>query len=170
MRENSWDGVLRQGEKLLWQGQPRPRPRYRPRNVPETLMGLFFMGFSLGWMNLVMSMNGGPMWMFGLIFFAIGFYNAIGKWIWLPLLRRGTWYSLSDSRAFIARERPFLGRALEDWPIGPETRVEYDPTLNAVWFARHAAGNGPGKRVGFIGLDDADEVYRLMQEIRSEAQ
>lgn len=169
MADQSWSEILGDGERLIWQGQPEPRNRFRGEDAIGVVMGLFFMAFSVVWM-LMASKAGGLFWMFGLIFFFIGLYNSVGRWIWTPMIRRRTWYSLSNQRAFIAVDHPIRGRSLKSYPIGPDTEITLEHgAFNAVWFAseRRASKSGTGRtRIGFDMLKDTSEIMRHIRSIQ----
>lgn len=170
MKKNSWDGIFSDGEKLLWQGQPKSRLAPRPGQIMESLFGLVFMGFSVIWMRTAYAMSVGPHWAFGLIFFGIGFYQVAGKYLWQSYERGHTWYSLSNRNAYIASDTPLGGRKLRTWPITAKTPVEYerDP-CGAVYFGSetyYTNGRKRTARVGFENLENIDEVIDLFTKIR----
>lgn len=167
--DDSWDGILEDGETLLWQGQPDPSLRLGAINIPQALMGLFFMGFSVFWMNMA-AMAGGFFWMFGLIFFFIGLRNSIGQVVLEPKIRRKTWYSLSNRRAFIASDHPWKGRSLKSYEIGADSELDYTRgQTDAVYFSREKRSGSKRSywvKIGFENLPDGSEAYRLLQEIK----
>ena len=168
-----WDGILDEGEVILWQGRPVSGLSFHGIDIISTLMGLFFMGFSLFWMSMAASIAMGfgksdfggilpfifPL--FGLPFFFIGFYNAIGHILWDAYLRSKTHYTLSSKRAYIALDHPTQGKTLKNYPIDANTDVilKVGPP-DSVWFA--------GKRIGFARIEDGRAVLKLMRQIQKD--
>lgn len=166
-----WAGLLDPGEEILWQGRPDGRPQVDFSRPAPMLMGAFFMVFSVVWMNMA-SRAGGYFWMFGLIFFGIGFYNVIGVHLWTGYRRAHTHYTLTTKRAFIATD--ILGRrSLRSYPIDPEAEIELiDGPLATVHFARvHRKGRNGGYHVpvGFERIAEGRAVYRHLRQIQQGA-
>lgn len=163
-----WQGLLDEGEEILWQGRPDPRVRMDTSQPMMIFMGLFFMLFSVVWMNMA-SRAGGFFWMFGLIFFGIGFFNSIGVHFWKAYLRAHTHYTLTSKRGFIATD--VLGRrSLKSYPIEKDTEVELTEGDSAtVTFARQRKRAKRGHYyvpVGFEYIKDGREVYRHIRAIQ----
>ncbi|MFT7595906.1 MAG: hypothetical protein ACI8R4_003239, partial [Paracoccaceae bacterium] len=112
---DGWRGLLAGDEKILWQGRPEPGFRLDLSQPMSLVMGVFFMGFSLFWMKMA-SQAGGFFWMFGLLFFGTGFFNAIGVHVWKSYRRTKTHYTLTDKHAFIATDL-FDKKRLKSYPI-----------------------------------------------------
>lgn len=169
-RDNSWDGILAEGERILWQGQPSSRISPKPGQIGESLFGLFFMGFSVIWMRTAYAISGGPIWLFGLIFFFIGAYNVFGKYLWQSYERGHTWYTLSDRTAYIAKDSPLGGRSLSSYPITPDTALDFaEGTTSAIYFASETYrvnGRARTAKVGFENLADGRAVYDKMLKIQ----
>lgn len=168
---SGWEGLLDEGESILWQGRPAAGLSFHNTDVMSVVMGLFFMGFSLFWMNVASNITSGmngfgggipkvfPL--FGIPFFLIGFYNAIGHILWQALVRSRTHYTLTTKRAFIATDHPFQGKLLRDYPIDTDTDVilKVGPP-DSLWFA--------GKRIGFERIEDGRAVHKLMRQIQKD--
>ena len=171
-RDNDWDGILATGERILWQGQPLPRVSFRGGHIMETLMGVFFMGFSLFWMKMAMQAPG-PFWMFGLLFFFIGLYNAFGKYFWAAFKRQHTWYTLTNQTAYIANDMPFASRSLKSYPINSDSVLEYLPGDAAtIYFGSEIKKTNKSTRklkIGFEHLEDGNKVYDLLRQIQKGA-
>lgn len=170
-----WDGILDEDETILWQGRPIAGISFQNIDVISTLMGLFFMGFSLFWMGMALNITSGfgpsgfggvfpyifPL--FGVPFFFIGFYNAIGHLFWDAYLRSKTHYTLSSKRAFIATDHPTKGKLLVDHKIDQDT----DLTLkigppDSVFFVK--------ARNGFKRIEDGRKVHKLMRQVQENSQ
>ncbi len=163
-----WEGLLHEGETILWQGRPDSQPRIDFSRPMSLLMGGFFMIFSIVWMNMA-SRAGGFFWMFGLIFFCIGFYNSIGVHFRKAYLRAQTHYTLTSKRAFIATD--VMGRkTLKSYPIEKSAEVELiDGPQATVTFAQQRKKTKKGYYsvpVSFEQIAEGREVYRLILSIQ----
>ncbi|MDR5653372.1 aspartate carbamoyltransferase catalytic subunit [Ruixingdingia sedimenti] len=153
-----WEGILEEGEVILWQGRPDGRFRLHRADAVAGLFGLFFSGFAV-------------FWMFGLIHFSAGIglmaARPVGSW-WR---RRHSFYSLSNRRAFIASNTPFRGRALRFWDIRPDSVLDLigsapQTVLFATEAKRGAKGTETTTRIGFEGIHDGRRVIGLMRDIQ----
>ncbi len=173
-RTNSWDGILAEGEKILWQGQPNQKISAKPGQIFESLFGVFYGGFALFWMTMASSIGGGMFWMFGLPFLAVGCYMVFGKYLWQSYQRGHTWYTLSDRTAYIAMDSPLGGRTLKSYSITSGTALEFKPgRLSSIYFGEETYRvNGRSRlaKVGFENLPDGREVYDMMLKIRKGAE
>ncbi len=167
-----WQGILDADETILWQGAPRRGLTFAAdHGAMGVLMGVFFMGFSVFWMTMA-SRAGGVFWMFGLIFFATGFYNAIGCHFWKAYLRKETFYTLTDRRAFIAKIVPIKGRTLKSYPITAQTALEFDRGEPAtIIFASEERKGSKNRRysvdVGFERIENGREVWAHFRSIQT---
>jgi len=168
-----WAAILDPDETIQWQGRPDARVTWKLAYIATFLFGLAFAGFALFWMVMA-SQAGGGFWMFGLIHFSAGLGIAIGPPFWSAFSRRHTWYTLSNRRAFIATDKPFIGRRLKSYPITDETSIDYEPgPLATLHFAQETRRTKNGSRqvpIGFERISDGDEVYRQVREIQRGAQ
>jgi len=164
-----WDGILEQGEKILWQGRPGTNLRIKPSQFTAILFGLFFSGFALFWMVMAFQ-AGGFFWMFGLIHFAVGLSIGIGPVYKSVIRRKNTWYTLSDRRAFIATAMPVVGRRITSYPISANTSLDYQQTTPpSIYFAHeYKQGKNRSRRIdiGFEAIDDGRKVLALMRGIQ----
>ncbi len=170
-----WEGLLDQGEVILWQGQPSGRVRFGFAEIGAAIFGLFFAGFALFWM-IMASMAGGFFWMFGLIHFSVGigiiFAGPLGgAWV-----RRHSYYTLTNQRAFIAKDMPFVGRRLASYPIGPTSEVLFEEERDgaaSLYFARAERRNrrSNGRRkIGFEQISEGRKVLGLMRGLQRQGQ
>ena len=168
-----WEGILDEGETVLWQGRPDARVVFRIEKAFQFIFGLFFAGFAVFWMVMA-SQAGGAFWMFGLLHFGVGLAVAFGALFKDAYRRRHTWYTLTDRRAFIATDMPHKGRVLDSYPITPDTRlimVDASARLATVNFASEEKRGNKGRRftvpVGFERIPEGEKVYRLMRNIQT---
>lgn len=164
-----WDGILNDGETILWQGRPHGQFHISAGKMFEALFGMAFAGFALFWMAMA-SKAGGSFWMFGLLHFAVGL-GLVGHALYWPTFRRKhTWYTLTSERAFIATDLPILGKKLKSYPITPDTALQLEDTEpGTIWFAHEYRRTKNGSRrvnIGFERIDDARGVLRRMNDIQ----
>lgn len=166
--QDPWAGLLDPDEVILWQGHPKPGLTFDFSQPMLIVMGLFFMGFSIFWMQTA-AQAGGYFWTFGLIFFGIGFFNAIGVHFWKAYLRSKTHYTLTTKRGFVATNA--LGRRrLKSYPIQPDTQLELiDGPYASVVFAttRRRGKNGWYEvPITFERLEDGRDVLGLIRDVQ----
>ncbi|MEM6322665.1 MAG: aspartate carbamoyltransferase catalytic subunit [Pseudomonadota bacterium] len=163
-----WEGILDQGEPILWQGQPDSVVFWTWQNVATSGAGILFAGFALLWMILASS-AGGYFWMFGLIHFFVGINVMIGPPLWSAWRRRHTFYTLTDRRAFIATDIPLMGRKIKSYPIDTYTQVNLQQgSPGTIHFAKDFRSTKNGSRevpIGFERITGANTVYRLIRDI-----
>lgn len=172
-----WDGILEPGETVLWQGRPGVRVSVRELEARRVGFGLIFAGFAVFWMiSAARAGASGPMGavfpLFGLPFLVLGLKLAGAGIFWDAFLRRRSWYTLTNRRAFIATD-VFGRRSLESWPITPETVIDFDDgPEGGLWFADRPAARWKvatrtgRERIGFEQIDGVHEVLRLMRQVQ----
>lgn len=172
-----WQGILDKGEEIVWQGRPDGRVSFTLSDPMKRLMGVFFTGFSIFWIYQAAWITGhdGFPWvakffpLFGIPFVLIGLRMLGGDSLWQACIRRRTWYTLTNRRAFIATNLPLRGRSLKSFDITPETEIEFDGrdpgTLIFAYESRRSRGKSR-QPVGFHRIADARDVHRQMNDIR----
>jgi hypothetical protein len=165
-----WEGILDEGERILWQGRPGQEFHIGIGQVFGALFGLFFAGFALFWMVMA-AQAGGAFWMFGLIHFSAGVAMVVGTLYGNTWKRRHTWYTLTDRRAFVATDLPFKGRNLKSYPIKPDTLIDYSAGPPAtIQFAEEWKRGSKGRRykvkVGFERIADGEHVMSKVREAK----
>lgn len=167
--DTSWDGILDAHERIIWQGRPDATISLGPKNYVMVGFGAVFAGFALFWM--IMAAGAGEFfWMFGLIHFAVGvgfIFAAIYK---SSYMRKRTWYTLTNKRAFIATVLPVKGKALKSYPITPETQLDFrDETPATIYFSQDTRRGKNGTyavNIGFERIDDGRDVYKKLRKIQ----
>ncbi|MBT0958016.1 aspartate carbamoyltransferase catalytic subunit [Alphaproteobacteria bacterium KMM 3653] len=171
-----WEDILHDGEEILWQGRPDHGVRLKGTNPAQALFHVFFIGFAIYWTvqatSISRSFSDGfarifPL--FGLIFVGVGAYNLFGKFFWQAYVRRHTFYTLTDQRAFIATDTPIGAKTLSDYPIGPSTEIDWSG--DSVYFARQRRRTSKGGsytvKTGFEFLGtQVPEVQRALKTAR----
>jgi hypothetical protein len=172
MTTAGWEGILDKDEEIIWQGRPDGKIVWRAGNIMTLIFGLFFAGFALFWMLMAAS-AGGFFWMFGLLHFSVGIGIAFGAVFWSAYMRRHSWYTLTDRRAFIARDLPIKGRVLKSYPIGANTPLEMvgeDPaTIHFASETKRGKNSTYQVKVGFERISDGREVYSKIRAIQKGA-
>lgn len=171
-RDNSWDGILEPGEDILWQGQPDGGFRLIWFDIVPGAFGGLFALFSLFWMVMA-GQAGGLFWMVGLIHFSVGIGLMVGRPVASWWMRRHSFYSLSNRRAFIASDYPFKGRVLKSWPITAESTISLsegktDTVLFATERRRRHKGGSYTVKIGFEGIHEGRKVLALLHAIQRE--
>ena len=173
MSTPGWEGILEEGEEILWQGRPDGRIALRPSNWFMLLFGIAFGGFALFWMVMAGALGGGTFALFGLPHFLIGAGMVWSAVYWSAYRRRRSWYTLTNRNAYIATDLPIMGKRLKSWPITRDMKLEFvDEEPATIWFAsRLKRGKNGTYRVpvGFERIEDGRKVYALFREARKQA-
>ncbi len=177
MTSIDWAGILAPNERILWQGRPGTGLSFNADALAKSAFGLFFFGFSIFWIVSAFtataksgdgSANVFPL--FGIPFVAVGFYLVIGQYFWSVYVRGNTWYSLSDQRAFIARQI-FGTKSLKSYPIAAGTPIEIDMgDTTSMWFAEHKSysrNNMTTRKIGFELITGGNDVYQMIRKIQA---
>lgn len=168
---SGWEGILDEGERILWQGRPDTGFHVSGGNITTGIFGLFFAGFAVFWM-VKASLGPGGFWTFGLIHFSFGLWISIQAIYGSTWRRAHTFYSLSNKRAFIASDTPLKGRKLRSYPITPKTRLDFlqSGELETIYFATERRRGSKGRsytvKIGFERVEDGEKAYRLMREVQ----
>ncbi|MCK4712179.1 MAG: aspartate carbamoyltransferase catalytic subunit [Marinosulfonomonas sp.] len=164
-----WKDIFDAGEELLWQGRPDGAVVWQKKHNATALLGLVVTGFGVFWVASSWQISN-DFWIFGLGFLLLGPALAIAPPYMNAMMRRSTWYSLSNRRAFIATERESVGRKLAAYRIRPDFELEYDgKTPGTIIFAieTRQPGNGAYRaNIAFERISDAADVYAMMREIQ----
>jgi hypothetical protein len=171
-----WDGILADGETIVWQGQPEPGIAWRDAISATSAFGVVFTGFALFWMAMAATIIGGgsgpgfPFSMFplfGLPFLAVGLYFLVGHVIVDAYVRSTTWYTLTDRTAFVA-SNAFGQRKLSSYPIREMPFLELDDTAPGsvlFWHEDSPRSHRTG-RIGFRRIAEARAVHARLREAR----
>lgn len=173
-----WEGLLDEGEEILWQGRSEPGLRLARLRPLQMLTGAIFTGFSIFWMAQASWILGRGDFgavsrffpLFGLPFLLIGLYNLAGFPVWRAYVRRRSWYTLTNRNAFVATDLPFVGRRLKSYPITADTGLSFDGNDPATTiFAQEVVDTSDGvaqTEVGFERIRDGRTVFGLMRDIQ----
>ena len=110
--------------------------------------------------------------MFGLIHFTAGIGVMIGPIVGPAYMRRQTWYTLTDQRAFIADISILGQKRLNFFPIQNDTPVEIlSGTLTTINFASKTRQGKNGTYtvpIGFERLRDGQTVSALIRDMQKD--
>ena len=168
-RYGGWEGILEEGETILWQGRPTSRFRITPSQIVVLIFGIGLSGIAAYWMVTVSNASG-PWWVFGLGMFFLGIILGLGPIIVENTQRKNSWYTLTDKRAFIGSDMPLVGRRLKSYPINSSTVLEYrnedPPSLYFAVETKRGRYEPILIDIGFVGIPDASDVLRLMRGLQ----
>jgi hypothetical protein len=178
---------LREGEQLLWVGQPLPR-RFSRQALPIVIFGIPWTAFALFWMAMASGIVFGGFQagngafglvsllfpLFGLPFVLIGI-GMLSSPYWMRRRAMRTCYALSDRRAILWE--PGWSSSVEVRSYGPAElakmrRVDYADGSGDLIFeevvsvGRDSDGHRTThtRRHGFIGIDRVREIEELLRK------
>ena len=178
---------LRDGERLLWVGQPRPA--WFPReSLPVMLFGIPFTAFSIFWMVAATGIlfgdtdGKGPTLAFRILFPLFGLpFVLIGLWMvlapyWHRRKAKRSCYALTDRRAILWEAGSFRSVAVRTY--GPDDlskvyRVEYGNGRGDLVFEEIHRQRRSSKgrrwtsvtRHGFLDVDNVRGVEELLRKV-----
>lgn len=193
-----WAPYLDPDERILWQGRPDPQMSLRGAESATLLIGLVILGFISWFMVEFWMYHDGPVWgdstPFGLVLWVIiGVCVGLTGPVGMKIVRRGTWYTLTDRRAIIAHWPQVFGytiyRGLDCYPVHAVEVVPSDlrglQTVNFAWLSERATYDDGWRdvrlprlnardkrsvrdhRVGFERLADAEDVAALCRKVEA---
>ena len=179
MTAPGWEGILDEGEEILWQGRPAPGIDWRAMLNAHVFVGLFVAGFGVFWTIMAVSMmagaGSGPPLLFRLVFPLFGevfVFTAMRNVMKKPLdayrRQKGTFYTLSNKAAYVATD---IGgkRSLDRYLLADMDRLRLvDGAPGSVMFGTTSdQGRVPGSgEPGFLRLSDARDVFGRVRDAR----
>lgn len=171
--------ILRQGEQLLWVGQPDSRVRFTAADGFLVPFSILWGGFAVFWeIMAVTTARQSYFWIFGIPFVLVGLYFIFGRFIFKKRRKLVTAYGLTDRRAIVC-----VGdRSVADSPLaGTPTKVDRsrDGQHVSVIFGSQGlmgfAGMyqntgldffsfGMGQTVAFYDVEDSEGLTRALEE------
>ena len=167
--------VLLPGEKIVWKGRPDARESAKV-GLFRFFFGIFFFSFSLFWMYMATSMDGGLFALFGLPFVAVGFWLVSGP-ARNYLKSARTYYAITNQRVITL----IRGKGYAINAITPDQMTDYKRTDQTAGFGSirlkttvHQDRNGNSATTeytdGLWGIQDikgaADAISKLRLESR----
>lgn len=166
---------LREGEQLLWVGQPRPG-RFARQAIPIVIFGILWTGgfifFEFPPLGLV---NGNPFSILDLFFLILSmpFLAAglamLGSPFWFAHRARRTCYAITDQRAILREAGWFGGIAVysyEPAKLAQLRRVDSSQGVGDLVFEEIKVGSDgdiPQPR-GFLAIDRVREIEELLRK------
>jgi hypothetical protein len=178
--QSSIRGLLRPGERVLWEGRPDIRA-YSLRGAWFLIpFSILWGGFAIFWEYSAITRGAGPFFiLWGIPFVAIGLYMAFGR---IYVARReaaNTSYAITDQRVLVetgAFRRRLTQLDLRDLPMaqledGGGGRGSI--TFGASGYFRVPPGwptlGMYGQPAAFMAIPDAARVFRTLQDAKDEA-
>ncbi|MEL7166658.1 MAG: hypothetical protein AAGL96_14400 [Pseudomonadota bacterium] len=165
--DDDWQGLLDPDERIIWQGQPSRRVQLEFESVFSVIFMAVWTGIPL---FALITQPGSAVLIIPVLFVGIGAYFFVGQHFWAAFQRRRTFYTLTNTRAFIGHAA-LTGRTLDSYPITQDTPLQLDEgRARAVWFATgpktHMFSNARTAPIGFQRLDDPRAVYQLLRNVQ----
>ena len=108
MDDQTFNGRLLPGERIVWSGRPSAGIIFTGRDVMLIPFSVVWCGFAIFWeASASRSRAPGFFLLWGAMFVCIGLYLVAGRFLVDAWLRRRTRYALTDRRVLIQRSRPF---------------------------------------------------------------
>ena len=164
-----WEDIFDPGEVLLWQGRPDTAIVWQKRHILPVMLGLGVACIGIIWIFLTPLGNGYTSIM-GLVLMLLAIFLATAPSVMASMVRKATWYSLSNKRAFIAMHREQVGRKLSAYVIEPDFDIKFDGKDPAtIMFAIEIRQPGNASyltKISFDRIADGQHVYDLMRGIQ----
>jgi hypothetical protein len=167
-----WDGILREGEVILWQGKPDPGFYLHPSRKRAARVSVIIFAVAL-LMTLGIAAEGETLIVLFLsVFVAVGGFFVYDS-VFRPIReRRHSFYTLTNTRAIIGLALPGRERSLKSFELFAEREFEYIPgRLGSIVFDREYTGTKINEKkqyyaVGFMRFEGAEEVWQKVQDLR----
>ena len=180
-----WQGRLRPGETLLWEGAPVPGLHQRGKAIFLMIFGLPFLiiGVALFFFGLhrltqapTPSDAGLALFFtaFGLPFGGIGAFLVFGPLVEARTASRDIRYALTTRAAYVARAGRFP--SLKVYPILPSTALELEPGARAstVWLhsrlERDSDGDLGTTKAGFENIAEGEKVFLMIRALQGKTE
>lgn len=178
----TWEGYFQPGERLLWEGAPKPGVHGWPKIIGLAIFGLpflivgvvfFFVGLNQAATGATLGDVGLGMFfaLFAVPFAGVGALMVFGQWWAAREAHRKIRYALSTRCAYIAKS--YWTRSIESYPIlkGSALGLEQGRHADTVWFhvrtEKDSDGDRTTSRISFDNIAEGDEVYRLLRSIQT---
>jgi hypothetical protein len=174
--------LLRQGEQLLWVGQPDPRVRFTGADAFLVPFSILWGGFAVFWEIMAVSSVKQPFFvLWGIPFVVVGLYFIFGRFILKARRKLATVYALTARRAIVCTG----DRSVADSPVsGMPTRVDRsrDGRHVSVTFGSQGLSGlfgmyqntgldffslGLGQTVAFYDVEDGDGLLAALDQAQA---
>lgn len=164
-----WEDIFEPDEKLLWQGRPDPNFAWQKRHILPVILAIGVACLGVIWIFFT-DLGSGYTVIMGVILLLLAVFLAIAPPVMAMMVRKASWYSLSNKRGFIAMHRPNLGRKLNAYAIEPDFDIKFDgKTPATIYFAIAPRINGNRAdlmKISFDLIEDGQKVYDMMRAIQ----
>lgn len=166
---SGWEDIFEPGEVLLWQGRPDPSFAWQKRHILPAALGISVACLGLIWIFYTPLGNGYTI-ILGIILLLLAAFLAIAPPVMAMMVRKATWYSLSNKRGFIAMHREQVGRKLSAYVIEPDFDIKFDGREpSTIMFAIETRQPGNAAYIAKISFDriaEGQKVYDMMRSIQ----
>lgn len=180
-----WQGRLRPGETVLWEGSPVPGLHQRGKAIFLMIFGLPFLiiGVALFFFGLhrltqapTPSDAGLALFFtaFALPFGGLGAFLVFGPLVEARTASRDIRYALTTRAAYVLRSGPFP--SLKVYPILPATALELEPgrLAGTVWLharlERDSNGDVGTTKSGFENIAEAEKVFLMIRDLQGNSE
>jgi len=164
-----WEDIFEPGEVLLWQGRPDPKIVWQKGHFLPAILGLSVAGLGILWIFFT-PLGDGYASILGVFLLLLAAFLGIGPPVMSAMVRKATWYSLSNRRGFIAMNREQVGRKLSAYVIEPDFDIKFDGQDPAtIMFAIEIRQPGSASYIAKISFDriaEGQKVYDMMRSIQ----
>lgn len=169
--ENMLKDMLQKGESILWTDSPEPGLHLQRGDGFMIPFSILWCGFVLFWELSVLRAGVLPMAIFGLVFIAMGFYLAIGRYIHAAYCASRTLYAVTDRRVIFVTAKgsrflritqlPSLELQIRRSGLGTISFERKQPLVRTMRLS--SSRLTPEDYDAFENIRDAQEVYRLIE-------
>lgn len=172
--------LLRQGEQLLWAGQPDPKVRFTGADAFLVPFSILWAGFAVFWEFTAIRTASQPFFViWGVPFVLLGLYFIFGRFIVKGRRKRITAYGLTDRRAIVCvGDRTVVDSPLGNVPTkidrsrdGRHANVVFGQQglLGVVGMYQNTGldfmGLGMGQAVAFYDVADPGDLLRALDRV-----
>jgi hypothetical protein len=173
--------LLRQGEQLLWVGQPDPRVRFTGADAFLVPFSVLWGGFAVVWEFMAITTVRQPLFIiWGIPFVLLGLYFIFGRFIVKRRRKMATVYGLTNSRAIVCTgQRSVADSRVAGMPMkvdrsrdGRHVSVTfgYQGLMGFLGMYQNTGLDffslGMGQAVAFYDVDDTDGLLRALDQAR----
>ena len=161
--------VLRDGERVLWEGMPVQGIHLSSEDAITIPFSLFFCGFALFWEFSTFS-TGAPTFfsLWGIPFVCAGLYLLFGRFIHAAWKAKHTGYAVTNERIVIIERNGVTSIPIKALPSLELRRHRND--LGTIYFESQSYYRRNGNRYAaprkaFVNIENPGEVYRLIDSL-----
>lgn len=173
---------LGRDERLLWSGMPLQGVCFRSTDWLAVPFSLMWGGFAIFWEYSVSTAKTAPVFMmlWGIPFVLVGLYMIVGRFFADALMRRRTYYGLTDQRVILIDG--MFNRQVRSLPLSTLGEISLSEKSNrsgSITFGPNASPYGSFGRIwpgiggkmapAFDPIDDVRRVYALIREAQQSA-